>query len=60
MTRLAHALNIAEYQLLLPDDEEKAKKPRKSSLQSLISLHDNIINTINVQFDHAKDTGDFS
>jgi transcriptional regulator with XRE-family HTH domain len=60
MTKLANALNVAEYQLLVPENEEKAKKPRKSSLKSLISLHDNIINTINVQFDHAKDTGDFS
>jgi len=60
MTKLANTLNIAEYQLLVPDNEEKAKKPRKSSLKSLISLHDNLINTINVQFDHAKDTGDFS
>jgi len=60
MTKLANTLNIAEYQLLVPYDEEKAKKPRKSSLKTLISLHDNIINTINVQFDHAKDTGDFS
>jgi transcriptional regulator with XRE-family HTH domain len=60
MTRLANALNVAEYQLLMPNTEEKAKKTRKSSLESLISLHDNIINTINIQFDHAKDTGDFS
>jgi len=60
ITRLANTLNIAEYQLLVPDDAEKAKKPRKSSLKSLISLHDNIINTINIQFDRAKDTGDFS
>ncbi|MDR2718501.1 MAG: helix-turn-helix transcriptional regulator [Treponema sp.] len=59
MTKLANALNIAEYQLLVPDSEETVKKSRKSSLKSLISLHDNIINTINVQFDHAKDTGDF-
>jgi len=60
ITKLANTLNIAEYQLLVPDDDKKAKKPRKSSLKSLISLHDNIINTINVQFDRAKDTGDFS
>jgi len=60
MTKLANALNIVEYQLLIPENEEKAKKPRKSSLKSLISLHNNIINTINVQFDNAKDTGDFS
>jgi hypothetical protein len=60
MTRLANALNVAEYQLLMPETEEKAKKTRKSSLESLISLHDNIINTINIQFDNAKDTGDFT
>jgi len=60
MTKLANALNIAEYQLLVPENEEKVNKSRKSSLKSLISLHDNIINTINVQFDMAKETGDFS
>jgi len=60
ITKLANSLNVAEYQLLIPDDKEKAKKSRKSSLKSLISLHDNIINTINVQFEHAKDTGDFN
>jgi len=60
MTKLANALNIAEYQLLVPENEMKVKKSRKSSLKSLISLHNNIIETINVQFDHAKDTGDFS
>jgi len=60
ITKLANALNVAEYQLLMPDNGETTKKNRKSSLKSLISLHDNIINTINVQFDNAKDTGDFT
>jgi transcriptional regulator with XRE-family HTH domain len=60
MTKLANALNVAEYQLLVPDIEGKINKNRRSSLESLISLHDNIINTINIQFDQAKDTGDFS
>jgi transcriptional regulator with XRE-family HTH domain len=59
ITKLANALNIAEYQLLIPENGEKTKKNRKSSLKSLISLHNNIIKTINAQFDHAKDTGDF-
>ncbi|MDR1972098.1 MAG: helix-turn-helix transcriptional regulator [Treponema sp.] len=59
MTKLAKALNIAEYQLLVPEIGETAKNPRKSSLQCLISLQNNIINTINIQFDEAKDTGDF-
>jgi transcriptional regulator with XRE-family HTH domain len=56
MTKLANALHIAEYQLLMP---ENGKTSRKSSLKSLISLQHNIINTINIQFDEAKDTGSF-
>jgi transcriptional regulator with XRE-family HTH domain len=59
MTKLAKALNIAEYQLLMPEGGE-TESSRRSSLQSLISLQHNIINTINIQFDEAKDTGDFS
>jgi transcriptional regulator with XRE-family HTH domain len=60
MTKLAKALNIAEYQLLVPENGETSENPRKSSLQSLISLQNNIINTVNIQFDEAKDTGDFT
>jgi transcriptional regulator with XRE-family HTH domain len=60
MTKLAKALNIAEYQLLVPQDGQTAETTRKSSLTSLISLQNNIINTINVHFDNAKETGDFT
>jgi transcriptional regulator with XRE-family HTH domain len=60
MSKLAKALNIAEFQLLVPNSEETTKKTDKSSLKSLISLQHNIINTINIQFDKAKDTGDFT
>ena len=59
LTKLANTLHIAEYQLLMPESDETAKKPRRSSLKSLISLQGNIIETINIQFDKAKDTGDF-
>jgi len=59
MTKLAKALNIAEYQLFVPDSGEKSDDSGRSSLKSLISLQHNIINTINIQFDQAKDTGDF-
>ena len=59
LTKLAKAFNIAEYQLLVPDNEGKFQNKRKSSLKSLITLQNNIINTINIQFDQAKDTGDF-
>jgi len=60
MTKLAKALNIDEYQLFIPEDKEADKDASKSSLRSLISLQNNIINTINIQFDKAKDTGDFT
>jgi len=61
ITKLAKALNVSEYQLLVPPEEnETIKINHKSSLKSLISLQNNIINTINIQFDKAKDTGDFS
>ena len=59
ITKLARALQISEYQLLMPEIKEKKSKSKKSSLQSLISLQNNIINTINIQFDKAIDTGDF-
>ena len=57
LTKLAKALHIAEYQLLIPENGETV---HKSSLKSLISLQNNIINTINIQFDEAKDTGSFT
>jgi transcriptional regulator with XRE-family HTH domain len=60
LTRLATALNIAEYQLLVPEDGETPENSAKSSLKSLISLQNNMINAINAQFDAAKDTGDFT
>ena len=60
LTKLAKALHIAEYQLLIPESDETTEKPIKSSLKSLISLQDNIIETINIHFDKAIDTGDFT
>ena len=60
LTKLAETLHIAEYQLLIPENDEIAEKPHRSSLKSLISLQNNIINKINIQFDYAKDTGDFT
>jgi len=60
LTKLAKALHVAEYQLLVPENRETTEKTRRSSLKSLISLQNNIINTINIHFDKAKDTGDFT
>jgi len=44
----------------MPENNETSDTNRTSSLKSLISLHNNIINTINIHFDNAKDTGDFT
>jgi transcriptional regulator with XRE-family HTH domain len=60
MTKLAKALHITEYQLLVPESGETSGLPHGSSLQSLISLQNNLLKTINLQFDEAKDTGDFT
>ena len=60
LTKLAKALHVVEYQLLVPESDETKSATRRSSLRGLINLQDNIINTINIQFDNAKDTGDFS
>ena len=60
LSKLAKTLHIAEYELLMPESNENNKKNHSSSLKSLISLQDNIINTINIHFDEAKDTGDFT
>lgn len=59
LTKLAKALRVAEYQLLTPESGETAETPHESPLQSLISLQSNIIRTINIQFDKAKESGDF-
>ena len=60
MTKLAKALHVAEYQLLIPESNGATGNNDRSPLRSLISLQNNIINTINIQFDNAKDTGDFT
>ncbi|MDR1933621.1 MAG: helix-turn-helix transcriptional regulator [Spirochaetales bacterium] len=61
ITKLAKALKIAEYQLLTPlDSGETSGNPHRSSLQGLISLQHELIDTITIQFDRAKDTGDFT
>ena len=60
LSKLAKALHIAEYQLLVPESSEINESPYRSSFESLVSLQDNIIKTINIHFDQAKDTGDFT
>jgi transcriptional regulator with XRE-family HTH domain len=60
MTKLAKALNIAEFQLIFPENSEKEENDIKSSLKSLISLKDSVIYNIDIQFEKAMETGDFN
>jgi transcriptional regulator with XRE-family HTH domain len=60
MSRLARALNIAEYQLFVPEPEEAGEKNRVSPLQSLIALQHKLVEAVNLEFDRAKDSGGFS
>ena len=60
LTKLAKALHVTEYRLLMPESDSTAEEIDRSSLKSLISLQENIIDTIKTQFDKAKDTGDFT
>ena len=62
MTKLARALNVAEYQLIFPDYEciEKTGTPQKSPLNGLIALRETLKDTIDTQFEEAIATGVFS
>ena len=59
ISKLAKALNINEYQLLLPDNEELEEKPNNSSLKSLIALQRKIKKVIDLEFEEAVDSGNF-
>ena len=62
MTKLAKALNIAEYQLIYPEPKcsEKDKKNQKSSLKSLIILKEELLEIIDNEFDEAISSGNFT
>jgi len=59
ISRLANALNVIEYQLLIPETDDKSEKKRKSSLKSLIALKETIHSTVDSQFEKAIETGNF-
>jgi len=48
-----------EYQLLIPETDDKSEKKRKSSLKSLIALKETIHSTVDIQFEKAIETGNF-
>jgi len=57
LSKLAKALNICEYQLLIPENLDSGGKNREASLKSLVHLKKMIKNTIDKQFEEAIDTG---
>jgi len=59
LSKLAKALSVYEYELLLPEEKASGKKSRDSSLKSLISLKGKIKSSIDKQFEEAIDTGNF-
>ena len=59
ITKLAKALNVKEYQLFLPENEESDKKNHDSSLKPLIALQKKIKKLIDLEFEGAIDTGHF-
>jgi transcriptional regulator with XRE-family HTH domain len=59
ISRLAKALNVAEYQLLIPENDNTVEKKRNSSLESLIELKKTIHSTVDLQFEKAVETGNF-
>jgi len=59
ISKLAKALNINEYQLLLPENEELREKDRHSSLKSLIALQRKIKTLVDLEFEGAIDSGNF-
>jgi transcriptional regulator with XRE-family HTH domain len=59
ISRLAKALNVSEYQLLIPGNDDKVEKTHNSSLESLIALKEMIHSTVDLQFEKAVETGNF-
>jgi len=60
LTSLAKALNIPEFQLLLPEKYDTDKKYRKPAFKSLIALKGKLKTLMDNQFEEALNTGDFS
>ena len=60
LSKLADALNVSEYQLLLPEKylEDKLLKP--APYKSLISLKESLKMNIDDQFENAIKSGEFS
>ena len=60
LTKLAKALNISEYQLLLPEKQNVDKKHKKSVEKSLLFLKERLKGIIDDQIEITINTSDFS
>jgi transcriptional regulator with XRE-family HTH domain len=60
LTKLAKALNVSEYQLLYPENEDFTNGNRRSSLKSLLALKKTLKSAIDNHVDRAIETGDFT
>jgi transcriptional regulator with XRE-family HTH domain len=60
LTKLARALNIPEFQLLLPEKFDSDRKYRKPALKSLVALKMKLKSVMDNEFEEAINTGDFS
>ena len=59
LSGLARALNVKEFQLLLPENEDFGLIPSDSSLKTLMALQKRVKKAVDVQFEAAIDTGIF-
>jgi transcriptional regulator with XRE-family HTH domain len=58
LTKLAKALNITEFQLLIPEKYEEGRKYRKAALKRLISLKEKLKSYMDDQFDKVINSDD--
>ncbi|MCL2126933.1 MAG: helix-turn-helix domain-containing protein [Treponema sp.] len=59
ISKLAKALIISEYQLLIPENDEAGVNPANSPLKAVIALQKKIKKIIDIEFEDAIDAGNF-
>jgi transcriptional regulator with XRE-family HTH domain len=59
LTKIAKALNMSEFQLLIPEKYEADRKYRKTTSKSLVALKEKLRGFLDDQFENALNSGDF-
>jgi len=57
LSKIADALSVDEYQLLMPENKKSGVKTNEPALKSFVSLKENIKKMVEVQFEQALKTG---